>query len=363
MTKLLLCLAVERWPKVDRARWSAAKEPAGFLEGDKPASHWSAGRKGIVEAAYGRWLSFLDRNQALEPSSTPGDRATEDHLREFVAELQDRMAPMSVAMTTGALLRMLVVLEPNHDWMLLAQVYKQLKRTATPSRDKLSRMVPATDLLTLGVRLMDTWADVRPQQVYKATQFRDGLMIALLICCPMRLRNLTEIVIGRHLIFDGRAYRLEFTAAETKTGRPYVAAVPHELTPYVDDYLHLHRPSLQSIGMADDGSVGGRLWLGYLGKPLTNGGIERQIVQRTKEAFGRSICPHLFRDCAVTELVDCAPEEIGIAPDLLGHADLQTTKKHYIQAVGMQAHARFQEVIAARRRAATSRDSTGTSGA
>ena len=89
--------------------------------------------------------------------------------------------------------------------------------------------------------------------------------------------------------------------------------------------------------------------------------IRNQIESRTRQAFGKAIWPHLFRDCAVTELVDCAPEEIGIAPDLLGHADLQTTKKHYIQAVGMQAHARFQEVIAARRRAATSRDSTGTS--
>jgi integrase len=58
-----------------------------------------------------------------------------------------------------------------------------------------------------------------------------------------------------------------------------------------------------------------------------------------------------------------APEEIGIAPDLLGHADLQTTQKHYIAAVGMKAHARVQEMIAARRRAATSRDSPGTSGA
>ena len=57
----------------------------------------------------------------------------------------------------------------------------------------------------------------------------------------------------------------------------------------------------------------------------------------------------------MTELVDIAPQEIGIAPDLLGHADLQTTKKHYIQAVGMTAHLRVQEVIAARRRAATSR--------
>jgi integrase len=70
----------------------------------------------------------------------------------------------------------------------------------------------------------------------------------------------------------------------------------------------------------------------------------------------KAIWPHLFRDCAVTKLVDGAP-----APDLLGHADLQTTKKHYIQAVGMKAHIRVQEVIAARRRAATSRDSSGTS--
>jgi hypothetical protein len=62
----------------------------------------------------------------------------------------------------------------------------------------------------------------------------------------------------------------------------------------------------------------------------------------------------------VTELVDCAPEEIGIAPDLLNHADLQTTKRHYIQAVGMKGHARVQEVIAALRRVAATR---GTSGA
>lgn len=49
-------------------------------------------------------------------------------------------------------------------------------------------MVPATDLLALGIRLMETWADVRLKQVYKAAQFRDGLIISILICCPMRLR-------------------------------------------------------------------------------------------------------------------------------------------------------------------------------
>ena len=37
----------------------------------------------------------------------------------------------------------------------------------------------------------------------------------------------------------------------------------------------------------------------------------------------------------MTELVDFAPDEIAIAPDLLGHADLETTRKHYIKAQGM----------------------------
>jgi integrase/recombinase XerD len=80
---------------------------------------------------------------------------------------------------------------------------------------------------------------------------------------------------------------------------------------------------------------------------------------RTRRAFGKAIWPHLFRDCAVTELVDSAPEEIGIAPDLLGHADLQTTRKHYIHAQGMTAHLRMQEAIAARRRAAAAREQSG----
>ena len=88
---------------------------------------------------------------------------------------------------------------------------------------------------------------------------------------------------------------------------------------------------------------------------MSSNTIRAQIESRTKEAFGNAIWPHLFRDCAVTELVDCAPEEIDIAPDLLGHAGLQTTQKHYIQAQGMTAHRRVQELITARRRAAAGR--------
>jgi integrase/recombinase XerC len=165
-------------------------------------------------------------------------------------------------------------------------------------------------------------------------------------------------MIGRRFVFDGRAYRLKLDAAETKSGCPYVAAAPHELAPYMDLWLEVY--GVQLIARAEDqvDPGGNHLWIDRWGKPMSSKALRRQIWWRTRQAFGKGICPHLFRDCAVTELVDSAPEEIGIAPDLLGHADLRTTRKHYIQAQGMTAHARIQDMIAARRQAAA----RGTSG-
>jgi integrase len=130
-----------------------------------------------------------------------------------------------------------------------------------------------------------------------------------------------------------------------------------ELMPYIKGWLRVHRPTLQSIGTGKGqvSSIGGHLWLDRSGRPMRSAAIRAQIESRTKRAFGKAIWPPLFRDCAVTELVDCAPEEIGIALDLLGHANLATTQTYYIQAQGMTAHRRIQELITARRRAAAPR--------
>jgi hypothetical protein len=44
-------------------------------------------------------------------------------------------------------------------------------------------------------------------------------------------------------------------------------------------------------------------------------GDARGIVREARSGSKPRRPLHLFRDCAVTELVECAPEEIGIAPD------------------------------------------------
>lgn len=68
-----MSLPVEVWPEVDRKRWRLAQELAGFLEDDKPASHWSRSRRRIGEQAYGQWLAFLDRHGLLDASCTPAN--------------------------------------------------------------------------------------------------------------------------------------------------------------------------------------------------------------------------------------------------------------------------------------------------
>jgi integrase/recombinase XerD len=103
-------------------------------------------------------------------------------------------------MMLGALLRMLSALEPGRDWGPLARVYNHLRQT---SRDKLSRLVRASDLFELGLHLMDTCDDGPDRPAYVATRYRDGLLVALLIACPIRIKNLGNLVIGQHLVFDG----------------------------------------------------------------------------------------------------------------------------------------------------------------
>jgi hypothetical protein len=57
-----------------------------------------------------------------------------------------------------------------------------------------------------------------------------------------------------------------------------------------------------------------RLWVDRRGQSHTEHAIRDQINKRTRRAFGRNFWPHLFRHCAVTGLVDVAPEQIAIAP-------------------------------------------------
>lgn len=328
------------WPRIDRELWIAACGPARFLERPRPASTWSPSRCRIAEQAYGQWLALLDREGLLDPDTKPRDRVTPERMYEFISELQDRIAPWSVAMMIGALKRVLDVIAPEADWAWLGSICTDLKQIARPSRNRFGHMVTPKQLFDLGLSLMDEAAQAdRAHPMRIAVKARDGLMIAMLICCPVRIANLLQIEIGVHLLRDGDRYRLHFEKEETKTGAEFDGDLPPGLTPYIDHYLRHHRQTLLALG---DGEKTERLWLDRWGKPMFEPALRAQIKFNTANAFGRHIWPHLFRAIAVTGLVDEAPEEISLTPDLLGHASINTTDKHYILADATRAHQRVQ---------------------
>jgi site-specific recombinase XerD len=131
-------------------------------------------------------------------------------------------------------------------------------------------------------------------------------------------------------------------AEDTKSGVPTEFAVPDVLTPYFTRYLEQIRPRLGERGSQ-------ALWPSPRSGRLTDRSIHALVCRRTKAAFGVSIHPHLFRDIAATAIARAKPEAEGLARDLLGHSNVETTANYYIQARTGDASRHLAELIEAHR--------------
>lgn len=85
------------------------------------------------------------------------------------------------------------------------------------------------------------------------------------------------------------------------------------------------------------------------GAPMTRNAIYMRVTARTRDGLGRSINPHLFRDCAATSIAIDDPGHIGIASRLLGHRTASTTERYYNHARSLEASRLVQQHILALR--------------
>ena len=88
---------------------------------------------------------------------------------------------------------------------------------------------------------------------------------------------------------------------------------------------------------------------------MSKDGIYYRITKLTLRHLGRSIHPHLFRDCAATSLAIEDPRHVRIAASLLGHRRFRTTERFYIQARNIEASRIMQKFLLSLRRAAGTR--------
>src|SRR5690606_23708087 len=106
-------------------------------------------------------------------------------------ELQNRVAPASVGMMLGGLRGALGALAPEKDWSWLVRAYVTLKNEARPSRDRRRHLVAPDQLYHLGLQLMKAChlGVLDDRDDYACIKYRDGLLIALAICNPVRIQN------------------------------------------------------------------------------------------------------------------------------------------------------------------------------
>jgi integrase/recombinase XerD len=336
------------WPKADQAMWRAAIAEGDILDGAGPCAFWAPNTRNNVRKTYGMWLQWLANGDDLDLVDDPMTRITPDRVADFVADLQDRVASSTVFTYTLNLLMLAQRVAPEHDWSWLTGLKNRLHARVTPARDKTSKIRSSDDLFDLGIHLMDT-ADghtCRYNPVAAETRYRDGLMIALLAARPIRLANLANLEIGQHVIRVDNTYWLILEAKEVKNRKHIEVPLPEALTEYVDEYLKRYRPRL--LGSAKTN----QLWISSQGRPLSQGVIRYHVKRLTEEAFGQSISPHLFRDCAATSVAIRDPKHVRIAAGILGHHNLSTTQDYYDQSRMLEAGRAVQSALIERRRIA-----------
>jgi integrase/recombinase XerC len=216
----------------------------------------------------------------------------------------------------------------------------RMMNAAKPVRPKLPRMASVSALVTLGELLMAGGLYLLEKGKRSgAVVYRDGLIFALLIHRPLRVGNFSNLHIGTSFLIDEMGMSIDFDADETKTHAQIRQAVPESLLPAIEIYLNQVRPLL--IRQADPGW----LWLGRRGNRLTEQDFAGRIRKMSQRHLGIDLSPHLFRDCAATQIALSAPDCIGITKDILKHATLASSQKFYNQATSFTTFAAHEDVI------------------
>lgn len=86
-------------------------------------------------------------------------------------------------------------------------------------------------------------------------------------------------------------------------------------------------------------------WVSSWGTPLTGELLAKRISQRTEEAFGKNMSPHLFRDAVATTIATEDPEHVGMILPILGHSSLQVSEKHYNQAKTLESGRKYLSIL------------------
>jgi site-specific recombinase XerD len=305
------------------------------------ASHLKPVTRDDLARRYGYFLDFLARSGRLDAIATAGAQVTLANVDPFIAELKARVSSVTLHGTIYKLRRITEIIAPERDLSWLGEIEKDLSLMMKP-RPKHGRLVMADVLVEAGLTLMaEAGAADHRTALQRAAQYRNGLMVALLACCPIRLKNFAALTLGQSFVQAADRWWIVLDAAETKEGRADERPVQAFLTDWIEGYLLRHRPVLGRYAKLPKA-----LWLSANdGKPMSYLGVEGTVTKTTTVTVGISISPHLFRASAATSAAIHAGATPHLASAILDHRDPTTTQKHYNRATSLSAGKSYLAVI------------------
>lgn len=158
------------------------------------------------------------------------------------------------------------------------------------------------------------------QKYHSKTVKRDLAIVALLVGTGIRISE----CVGLDL--DDFDFTDESFKITRKGGDQVILFMPQEVSVYIRDYLTSCRDRLLKSERCDDEPA---FFLSLQGKRMSVSSIEKMLKKFTKISTPlKSISPHKLRSTFGTNLYR-ETGDIYLVADVLGHKDVNTTRKHY----------------------------------
>ena len=341
MPKKSNVVKVQNWPVHYRTGLERALESTRRHNRRRKRLKWGVDMLRGVCASWGRLL-FWSREQAWYEATMPIElMLTPERVEAFVTDLiVCGNKPATIRHRIMGLERMLAALTPKCDRDWLNAIKYRFSKTGDRA-EKRSRLQFTNVLIRFAASLAesaDELAEIDPIQ--GAVLYRVALQIMWLSYQPMRLKNFQQLTLGREVIpIEGRQWRSDIPASATKRGNAYDPVLPARLVKHLEHYRFLHLPKLGGDAEA------GPLWLTVKGQRQSARSIYYYVCRHTEKRFGRSMCPHLFRDAVMTTVATQMPENVRMGMHLVGNRDQDCMATHYDQSQRATADAKFNAAI------------------
>lgn len=330
-------LKVEDWPEPDRLGWTEACRPGVRLQRGGRAAHMKEVTRTDLAGRFGSFLGFLEQTGRLHKGCSALERVEPAIIDEYIAYLQTSVASVTVHGSIYKLRRIAEILDPGLDLRWLREIEIDLEDQKRPA-PKGPRVLNSDRIFEAGVLLIrSAEATTDRTGLQRARMARNGLLIAFLAICPIRLKNLAALAIGDTIIREDDEWWLLLSDEDTKSNRLDHRVIPDVLAQWIDLYMEKYKPTFPNSDTA--------MWPSQYGGPMSYAGVQRLVADTTKLVLGKAVGPHMFRHCVPYTIANIDGSQINLASALLQHSDPRTTQKHYNLAHSVESSRAFGSIV------------------